>query len=233
MAYPVVYEPARKPSRGPTFGAKSLMAFTVEEYPSAYNLGIYNNRNVRGGRALSLHAEGRAGDTGFPFRIGGTPMGWQLANDLRTHHQALGVQQIIYARKVWRNTRANEGWRSYTGSHDHYEHVHWELTRAAAADLSPTEIEAVFNLSPSGDDEMAMYDKEALGLLRVEYAYYRVPGRDPDKGGFRFWSQRMIDAVDGSSGEDPDKVVYDLEVSLLGELSGAELEQISNMISDD
>ena len=207
------------------------MAYTLDHYPTAYNLGIYNNRNVRGGSSLSRHAAGAAGDTGFPFKIGGTSWGWKLANDLIAEHDELGVQQIIYSRKIWRNTRADEGWRKYTGSADHYEHVHWELTDAAAASLSPTEIQTAFKTPPAGADDMAMYDKEALAMLRIEYAYQRVAGRDPDKGGFRYWSKRMIDAVDGTSGEDPDKVIYSLEVAMLGELSGKELDAIRALVT--
>jgi len=42
------------------------MAWCLANYPPGANLGIYNPRNVRGGGALSVHAEGRAIDVGYP-----------------------------------------------------------------------------------------------------------------------------------------------------------------------
>lgn len=135
MMFPVVYQHAAKVAPGPTPGAKALMAWCLAHYPPGTNLGIYNPRNVRGGQALSLHAEGRAIDVGYPVqRPDGHPLGQLLAADMVRHHQALGVQGVIFARSIWTNTRPT--WRPYTGAADHFDHVHIELTREAAAGLT-------------------------------------------------------------------------------------------------
>ncbi len=133
--FPVVYQHAAKVAPGPTPGAKALMAWCLANYPPGTNLGIYNPRNVRGGQALSLHAEGRAIDVGYPIdRPLGYAPGRQLAADMVRHHQALGVQCVIFARSIWTNTHPT--WRPYTGTADHFDHVHIELTREAAAGLT-------------------------------------------------------------------------------------------------
>ena len=135
MTFPVVYEPAAKVAPGPTPGAKALMAWCLNEYHPGTNLGIYNPRNVRGGVALSLHAEGRAIDVGYPtMRPDGHPMGRMLAAHMAEHHAGLGVQCVIFARRIWSNTHPT--WRPYTGTADHFDHVHIELTREAAAGLT-------------------------------------------------------------------------------------------------
>ena len=134
--FAVVYEPAQRASRGPQPGALALMEWCLTHHPPATNLGIYNNRNVRGGKAMSLHAEGRALDVGFPYTKGGTTEGWALARLLRFHASDLGVQSQIYSRQIWTATKNGLGWRRYNGSSAHYEHIHVELNRAAAANLT-------------------------------------------------------------------------------------------------
>ena len=133
--FPVVYDRAVKPSGGPQPGAVHLMDWCLANVPTATNLGIYNNRSVRGGSGLSLHAEGRALDVGFPAKVGGTAEGWALAELLLTHHPDLGIQTLIYARKIWSTTRG--GWRAYGGTAAHNEHIHVELNRRAARELTP------------------------------------------------------------------------------------------------
>lgn len=134
--FPVVYDRARKPTNGPQPGARALMAFALARFPTSTNLGIYNVRSVRGGKALSTHAEGRGIDIGFPAVVGGTKEGWEAARLLRKHSADLGIQSIIYARRIWSNTKNKAGWRRYTGKAAHNEHIHVELTRQAAAQLT-------------------------------------------------------------------------------------------------
>lgn len=226
--FPLVYEGAARPTGGPSFGAKSLLAHGIEHF-DAVSLGIYNNRAVRGGVALSLHAEGRAIDFGYPYRVGGTENGWRLANWLLAHHQALGVQQIIYARNIWRNTRDTEGWRHYGGTAAHHEHVHAELTRLAAANLSPTMIR-----QRTGHTDMAQNLPEAavetLLIGRVKLAYELFPNRDPDLGGLRYWSGKIVDTY--RAGGDPDAELHQLELGLLSELSPAEQAELASLVTD-
>lgn len=109
-------------------------------FDRASNLGIYNPRRIGGTNAWSTHAEGRAIDVGFPVARHGWPAGHELADTLVQHHAELGVQQVIWARRVWRNTIGT--WRNYSGRSAHLDHVHAELTRQAAAELTPAIIAA-------------------------------------------------------------------------------------------
>lgn len=189
--FPIVYDRPTGTAKGPQPGAVALMRWCLHRWPTATNLGIYNPRNVRGGTTLSTHAEGRAIDVGFPYTVGGTVEGWDCANTLKANARDLGVQQIIYARKVWRNTLAERGWRPYTGVAAHYEHVHAELTRQAAAQLNAEHIARVFAPAPtpapappptSEEDDNAML----RDFIEMSYA---AAGRDPgaDPKGVAYW----------------------------------------------
>jgi hypothetical protein len=136
-----VYNKAEKAAKGPQPGAKALMTWALARYPAGTNLGIYNVRTQRGNKLLSMHAEGRAIDVGFPVeRPNGHPDGWRLAHELVEHHEALGVQAVIFARRIWSNQRPT--WRPYSGTADHFDHVHAELTREAGQLLTPAIIRA-------------------------------------------------------------------------------------------
>lgn len=132
-----VYEGAKGPSGGPTAGAKALMSWYLGAYGSrgGRNLGIYNPKRISGpSSAWSLHAEGRADDLGVP---GGDPQ-WarDLAEALRASSAELGCQLVIYRRRVWSSLHPDEGWRNYDGSNPHTDHLHVELSRAAAGSLT-------------------------------------------------------------------------------------------------
>lgn len=116
-------------------GAKQLMAWFLGAYGSrgGKNLGIYNCRVIDGSDALSIHAEGRACDLGVPVGNSWSPV---LADALVAFSAELGVQLVIHNRKVWSANKPDAGWRSYTGSNPHTDHLHVELTPDAASNLS-------------------------------------------------------------------------------------------------
>lgn len=175
--FPVVYQHAAKVAPGPTPGAKTLMAWSLANYPPGTNLGIFNPRNVRGGVALSLHAEGRAIDVGYPVsRPDGHHMGQVLAGHMATHHADLGVQCVIFARRIWSNTRPT--WRPYTGTADHFDHVHIELTRESAAGLTTDIIRQTLEAPtvPTTENPYPAATAEALDLL-AQHAGYTDPDR--------------------------------------------------------
>lgn len=130
------YVSARKCTGGPTAGAKALMSWFLGAYADdgGKNLGIYNCRSVRGGTTTSLHGEGRATDLGINPH--GAAWGWEVANFLRLHSRELGIQCLIYARKIWSSSYSGAGWRDYGGKADHFDHIHAELTPWGAADLT-------------------------------------------------------------------------------------------------
>jgi hypothetical protein len=96
-------------------------------------LGIYVCRSIAGSDVLSTHAEGRAGDLGIPV---GASWGQGLADALVAASGQLGIQCVIYRRRIWTSNRCKEGWRPYSGSNPHNDHAHVEVTAAAADNLT-------------------------------------------------------------------------------------------------
>jgi hypothetical protein len=71
-------------------GSLSLMAFILAENPGTKNLGIYNDRPVRGGRSKSEHAVSRALDVGYTHRSQIQPvLDWCIM-----HANELGIQAV-------------------------------------------------------------------------------------------------------------------------------------------
>lgn len=164
--FPVVYQRATTPGTRCQPGASALLRWCLDN-TTATNLGCFVVRPVRGGSALSTHAEGRAVDLGFPYTIGGTPAGWRLAELLREHHADLGVQYLIYARKQWTATRNADGWRDYTGASAHYEHIHAELNRTAAEQLTGAMIDETLQGAtpmPDRSELIAEHQRELISL---------------------------------------------------------------------
>ena len=113
-------------------------------------MGIYNCRDVRGGATRSIHSCGRALDWGMPMVNGrGSGAGHDLVRRLGKHGRRLGVQAIIYDRRIW-SGRSPDG-RHYGGVAPHYDHLHIELTPRAASDLTLTTLRAVLG-GPEEDD---------------------------------------------------------------------------------
>jgi len=127
------YQGATRCTSGPQPGPQGGMAWFLGAYgeEKGTNLGIFNCRTVRGGSTTSLHGEGRADDFGTPRT--GQSWSWDLAELLRIHSAELGIQCIIHRRKIWSSSYCQQGWRDYTGVADHYDHLHVEWTKVAAA----------------------------------------------------------------------------------------------------
>lgn len=124
------YQGAKSCTKGPSTGAQGLMSWFLAKYADdgGLNAGIYNCRTVRGGKTTSLHGEGRAADLAIrPYRA---TYGTQLANLLRTHSKELGIQCIIWNRKIWSGLYTD--WREYTGVNAHVDHLHVELSWTSA-----------------------------------------------------------------------------------------------------
>lgn len=186
IQYPIEYNRCRAVARGPQPGTRALQAFILDTWPYATNSGIYNPRSVRGGMSLSQHACGSAGDVSFPGS--GHPQGADLADWLVTHHEALGIQQVIWARRIWRNTLASKGWRTYSGTSPHLDHVHWEHTQLAAALLTETQI-----LEAIGDDMQHPQQIEAWFTTRLVQLYENTgPNhRSPTPRDVQSWTDHL------------------------------------------
>lgn len=147
------YEKATRCSTGPTPGAKALMAWFLGRYQTqgGKNLGIFNCRTVRGATATtSLHGEGRACD--FGINPHGAAWGTGLAELLRVHSGELGIQCVIWNRRIWSGSYPDAGWRAYSGTNPHVDHIHLELSKAAAAALTPEHIHRVLTTGPQEDE---------------------------------------------------------------------------------
>lgn len=127
---------------GPQPGTLALARFIVEEFgdEGCFNLGIYNCRPVRGGTTTSAHGEGRAFDAGFPV---GDPDGNELVKLLLKATGRLGIQAIIYERIIY-SAQSPKG-RPYNGVNPHFDHLHIEQTREAAAKLTYATVSAVLS----------------------------------------------------------------------------------------
>lgn len=138
------WQGASRCTGGPEPGAVALMKVILRRHPRGRSLGIYNCRTVRGGSTTSLHGEGRALDVGFPMNNGrGSAAGYALVKQLGERGQKLGIQAIIYDRKIW--SAKSPGGRAYTGAAPHYDHVHVELTKDAARTLNVNDIEKILS----------------------------------------------------------------------------------------
>jgi hypothetical protein len=117
------------------------------EYDAAYSLGIYLCRDSSGGGgSLSLHAEGRAWDCGFPGEC--HPQGHALAAFLIAHADYLGVQRVIFCRREWGGLdargRFEDFWEPYSGLSAHTDHLHIELNWEAALSLTVAKVNTLF-----------------------------------------------------------------------------------------
>lgn len=146
------YEYARRCTGGAKPGAVALMAWINKNYPKSKNWGIYSCRTIPGSGGMSLHGEGRALDVGYEVVNGkGNPDGYRLFSHLKAHAVDLGIQGIIWDRKISSNRGDN---RPYTaGGNDlteaHVDHLHIELTNAAANTLTAARIADVLGTPPA------------------------------------------------------------------------------------
>lgn len=137
MTFPVTYDACgRCESSKP--GTVALWQETVALFPPAGTMGICNCRNARGGSSLSVHSCCRAWDCACR-----APWGDRIAAFLVAMHRELGVQCVIWNRRIWSTT--SPYWRVYTGVDPHTNHIHVELNRAAGSGLTRAIVRAAYN----------------------------------------------------------------------------------------
>jgi hypothetical protein len=125
--------PAAKP------GTTAFANLLLRTYPSSRSLGISRACNVGG---KSEHKEGRAFDWGVSAKSAADRakvkalMDWLLKTDAYGNRYAmarrLGIQYMIWNHRIWGAYSAGAGWRKYTGSNPHTDHVHFSLSWAGA-----------------------------------------------------------------------------------------------------
>lgn len=155
-------------------GARALMKHVLDTTPGARSLGIYSCRAVRGGGTRSIHSEGRALDVGMPMSGGrGSKAGHALVRALIPVASKLGVQAIIYDRKIW-SARSPKG-RAYNGVNPHYDHLHIEMTRSAAAKLNLATVRAILGAKAPGSKPAQKSSPKKLPVLSKGDRHELVP----------------------------------------------------------
>lgn len=147
------YAGAKTCTKGPATGAKGAMSWFLAKYEGhgGRNSGIYNCRNVRGSsRTTSLHGEGRAADFGLKW-YDSIAVFEAFAEQLRLNSAELGIQCIIFNRKIFSGGYKNKGWQKYNGVNPHTDHLHVEFSWAAA--------------ERSVEDTVALWEKELSGKI--------------------------------------------------------------------
>jgi hypothetical protein len=150
------YQPAAACTSGPTPGAKALMSWYLGAYKArgGTNLGIYNCRTVRGASTTSLHGEGRAVD--FGINPHGAGYGDEVAELLRTRSKELGVQCVIWRRRIWSGSYPDKGFRAYSGTNPHLDHIHAELSWAAARTLTAAKVAQILSPAASSSSSSSL-----------------------------------------------------------------------------
>ncbi len=173
MNFATPYEGAVRCTSGPEPGARALLAWLAESV-EGWSGGIFNCRSVRGASTKSIHGEGRAVD--WMMVRGpdgkGTPEGWEVVRRLGAHGARLGIQCVIYDRRIF-SASSPEG-RPYNGVAPHYDHAHIELTRAAGNRMTLATFRAVLN---EEDDDMTDHQAQLLADLHEGFAKERAETR--------------------------------------------------------
>lgn len=122
-----------------TPGAQALRTWLKANYAYTRSIGGYSCRpNTANTSQLSLHAEGRALDW---MAAAGKPAQARAVNrfiarvsrDNWRLGRAMGIQELIWNRRIWTATYASSGFRRYTGPNPHVDHIHIGINRAGAA----------------------------------------------------------------------------------------------------
>jgi hypothetical protein len=133
------YSPQRTCSPTAKPGTSAFANMLLRTYPSSTSLGIVRACSAGG---TSEHKEGRAFDWGVSIhsaadrRAVNSLMRWLLKPDRFGNRYAmarrLGIQYMIWNRRIWGSYSASSGWRRYSGASPHTDHVHFSLSWAGA-----------------------------------------------------------------------------------------------------
>jgi hypothetical protein len=112
-------------------GVTAFKNLVLKTYPCTHSGGIVRGCSVGG---KSEHKEGRAWDwmVNYPHPAATKLLAWLLATDKHGNKYAnarrLGIMYMIWNRKIWGAYNASAGWRPYTGSNPHTDHVHFSFS---------------------------------------------------------------------------------------------------------
>ncbi len=184
MSIHIGYQPAGPCTQGPQPGATALMAWWLNGFAArgAVNTGIFNCRVIAGSSVPSLHGEGRAADLGVrPFDA---DYGHDVASLLHANSAEIGIQCIIWSRRIWSGAQPHAGFRQYRGSSPHVDHLHVELTWPAARLLTQARIvEILGGVLPKRILKLAsprMRGEDVRSVQRALAAHFPSLGLDLD-----------------------------------------------------
>ena len=121
-------DPAAKP------GVEAYARMVLTTYRQGHSGGIVRGCGIG---ATSEHKEGRAFDWMLSVNnpaekaAGDALTAWLTGKDAHGvvggNARRLGVMYVIWNRRIWSTYRIADGWRPYTGSSPHTDHVHTQL----------------------------------------------------------------------------------------------------------
>lgn len=201
-------------SGGSRPGARALMAVVLLAFPGAKNWGIYSARNTALGNR-SAHSEGRALDIGCSVKVGA-----RIVKLLRAVGPSkLGICVIIHNRVIY-SAKSPNG-RRYTGV-PHLDHVHVELTRKAAGQLTVAKVRRLLIPTKAERREVpvdlsAVIDRvKASGLYQGRVAAaLKAEGHSPNRKGYAAYQRSL-----GYRGTDADGVAGAASLTKLGRKHG-------------
>ncbi|MFC5241103.1 FG-GAP repeat domain-containing protein [Streptomyces atrovirens] len=125
-------DPTAKPG---TLGLRDLL-------DEAYGSHTSYVTRACGDGGTSEHKEGRALDYMLNYNNSGERaiaddiLTWLLKTDRHGNKHAnarrLGIMYLIWDDKIWSSSQAADGWREYSGSNPHRDHIHFSLSWAGA-----------------------------------------------------------------------------------------------------
>ena len=116
-------------------GVVAFKSLLLATYPCTYSGGITRSCSSGG---KSEHKEGRAFDwmVKYPHPAADSVIKWLLATDKYGNKHAnarrLGIMYMVWNRKIWGSYKASQGWRKYSGSNPHTDHIHFSFSWAGA-----------------------------------------------------------------------------------------------------
>lgn len=188
-------------------GTVALLKYTLERFPYATSMGIYNCRNIRGGSSLSIHSCGRAMDVGIPTLSNGranTELGHPIVLFFDKYSSEFGIMGQIYDRV--RYDRGDPRGAYYGGAHPHYNHDHVEQRSEKATTLTRAEIISIAGPPTTGGSDMLL-QKGSKGhavaeLQKMMHERFKQDNGDwtPLKGKSHFDGQAFQAGEDGDFG---------------------------------
>ncbi|MFV0131689.1 tachylectin-related carbohydrate-binding protein [Streptomyces sp. HMX87] len=119
-------------------GTQGLLDLLNEAY--GFHTSYFTRACNDGG--TSEHKEGRALDYMLNYYDSGDRavaediLTWLLKTDKHGNKHAnarrLGIMYLIWNNQIWSSSRAADGWREYSGSNPHRDHIHFSLSWAGA-----------------------------------------------------------------------------------------------------